>query len=296
MPKLPGPPSVTAAVQPAPSIGSLGSWFGSNCLLAPHVGRFLRGCNHVSIPFGGGMCELTEITARTVIVGDLHRHIINLAAVVKTQCAALQTLLRAVPAFHPDVLNAAQAACLARESAVAAWRPNAIDAGEALLWARDYFVCCWMARSSQAGTDKEFGSPLSVRWDAGGGDSVVRFRNAVESLEVWERIAARCSFVCMDFFEFIENVKDAVNHGIYCDPPFPGPGDKYRHKFGEPELRRMAARLDRFRNATIVIRFYDHPLVREMYPTQTWRWHRLGGGRTQANNTPPEVLITRRAS
>jgi DNA adenine methylase len=43
-----------------------------------------------------------------------------------------------------------------------------------------------------------------------------------------------------------------------------------------------------------VIRYYDHPLVRELYPEREWAWHHPEGGRTQANKAAPEVLLVNR--
>lgn len=44
-------------------------------------------------------------------------------------------------------------------------------------------------------------------------------------------------------------------------------------------------------NMRVVMRFHDHPLVRELYPEKNvWTWHRLAG-RDMHNKTTPEVLI-----
>jgi site-specific DNA-adenine methylase len=147
-----------------------------------------------------------------------------------------------------------------------------------------------MSRSATAGTDYEFRANLSVRWNNSGGDSAVRFRHATESLEAWGRVMRRCTFVCLDVFDFLDRVDDQPQHGLYLDPPFPGPGDRYKHSFGEGEHRGLATRLGKFRNCRVVCRFYDHPLVRELYPEGRWEWVRLTG-RTQANASAPEVLL-----
>lgn len=289
----------TVAPQPAtngkPGISALASWFGNNRTLAKHVGRFVRGAQWLGVPFAGGMPELAEVDVPTVLVSDLHRHVINLGRVVKTQRAALQLTLRNIPAFHPDVLSAAQGRCLAREIAGCQFRADNVDAGDALAWARDYFVCCWMARSAVAGTDGEFNAGMSVRWDGGGGDSATRFRNAIDALGAWETVLARCTFVCLDVFDFLDNVKDDPKHCLYLDPPWPDDGGSYKHKFDEAKQRLLAARLGAFARCRIVVRYGDHPLVRELYPETTWRWHHYNG-RRQSNRTKAEVLITRRAA
>ncbi len=275
----------------APKISAIAPWFGSNRLLAHRVGELLKGCRWVGVPFAGGMCELQHITANILAVNDLHRHVINLAEVIRDDRERLQQYLDALP-FHPDQLTDAQERCKAAEANGYLF-PAKEDTN--FRWAAAYFVCSWMSRSASAGKKDEFNGGLSVRWIPSGGDSVVRFRNATESLTEWQRIMRLCTFTAIDFFQFMRKVVDSPESGVYCDPPFPGPGDAYKFKFGEEELRRMAVVLDSFTTARVVVRFYDHPLIRELYPEDRWTWHHPVGGKTQTNEKAPEVLLVRNA-
>lgn len=270
---------------------ALAPWFGSNRLLAHRVGELLAGCEWVGVPFAGGMSELAHITARTLLVNDLHRGVINLAVTLADPKLGPKLIrqLRRVP-VDGDVLAAAQVRCQAR---MAVGRPHRDEMPD-LAFAGDYFVCAWMGRNGTAGTGREFNSGLSVRWDAGGGDSAVRFRSATESLTEWQAIMRRCTFTILDVFAFLDRCKDAPRHGLYLDPPFPGPGDDYKHKFTETDQRKLAARVAAFERTRVVVRFYDHPLIRELYPEREWTWHHPEGGRTQANKAAPEVLIVNR--
>jgi len=270
-------------------ITALAPWYGSNRILAKYAGRLLQCCKWVGLPFAGGMCELAHMNARTMLVSDLHRHVINLAMVVadqKKKAELIDHLNNRL--FHSDVLDRAQKRCLARER-----MPDVGLQIESTQWAVDYFVCCWMARNGTAGTTDEFKAGLSVRWDAGGGDSVVRFRNAAASLEAWHKIAQRCTFVCIDVFDFLDKVKDKPEHGLYLDAPWPTDGDHYKHTFTEAQQRRLADRLDQFQHCRLVIRYGDHPLILELYHEDKWKWNRLTG-RTVLNKPKQEVLITRR--
>lgn len=266
-------------------------WFGAARMIAEEVGLELAGCTWVGVPFAGGMSELAEIAARTLIVADLHGLVINLARCIADPVlkAELQRRLAALP-FHPAVLAAAQQACkeFFTESPQACFPLN----GEPCLQAAvDYFVCCWMGRSHKAGTVDEFNGGLSMRWNSNGGDSNVRYRSAIVSLDGWQQIMQRCSFHVLDAFEFLDNCDDEADRGIYCDPPFPGPGEKYRFKFTAADHRRLASKLNTFGKTRIVCRFYDHPLIRELYPVSRWTWRFLKGGRTQTNAEAPEVLL-----
>jgi DNA adenine methylase len=273
-------------------ITALAPWFGSNRTLAENVGRALAGCEWVGVPFAGGMSELLHIKARSLLVSDLHRRVLNLATVVADPVLnpRLRERLARLP-HHTDVLRVSQLRCIDRESST----DDSGLGGETtpdLDWACDYFVCCWWARNGTAGTQREFEAGLSVRWEAGGGDSALRVRNATKGIAIWQQVMQRCTFVCLDVFEFLDRVKDKAVHGLYLDPPFPGPGDKYRHRFTLADHRRLAGRLLELRACRVVCRFYDHPLVRELYPEDQWTWNRFTG-RKQTNEAGPEVLLIR---
>jgi DNA adenine methylase len=268
-------------------IATLAPWFGGNRMLAPTVGEELEGCSWVGVPFAGGMAELPWITARTILANDLHRHVINLARVVRDD-GLRQRLMRSLRrvAFHPDELAAAQQFC----RTVQPTEPP--DFGCAF----NYFLCCWLGRSGKAGIDDEFNGRPSVRWKSDGGDSMVRFQSAVRALVGFARTLRRCTFETMDAFDFLARCEDIGGHGLYCDPPFPGAGRRYRHSAGQTDAEertwhtRLRDQLARFGSVRVVCRFYDHPLIRELYPEAKWHWRRLKG-RTQANQEAPEVLL-----
>ncbi len=180
----------------------------------------------------------------------------------------------------------------AREATRAVKLSMATAASANLDWATDYFTCAWMARSETAGTKKEFAAPLATRWNAGGGDSNVRFRNAAKGMLEWRAILGRCSFSAIDAFAFLDKCKDAPGHGIYNDPPFPGPGISYKHGFNDDAHALLAARLLDFEKARVVCRFYDVEMIRDLYPEGPWTWYALRG-RKQTNNAAPEVLLVR---
>jgi site-specific DNA-adenine methylase len=261
--------------------------FGSNRMLAHQVGVELAGCQWVGIPFAGGMSELRYIDARTLNVNDRHDHLINLARVM--QDPKLGPLLyRRVRryAFHPLALLDAQAASI-RHAARATGYPadsNRLD------WAVAYFVVAWMTRHGAALTDAEFSAGISTRWNAAGGDSNKHYRSAIDGLQAWRKILQRANFTSLDWREFAMKCKDAPQHGVYLDPPWPDDGARYFHKFTEADHRSLAAFFAGFRQTRVVIRFGDHPLIRELYPEPGWTWTGLDG-RTQTNAAKSEVLI-----
>lgn len=273
-------------------ITALAPWFGSNRMLAHEVGKLLKGCSWVGVPFAGSMTELIYIDAPTLVVSDLHRHVINLARVAADPMLNrdLRGMLRKA-IFHPDELSRCQAVASRK------WDFNSFTDDMKVKVAYAYFVCSWMGRSGNCGTDKELTGKLPVRWTATGGDSCTRFRSAVDSLKAWQGVLRRASFVVQDVFEFLNNMKDRPGHGLYCDPPFPDAGDAYSCKFTEAQHRELSTILTCFKHVRIVCRFYDHPLIRRLYHDHEryWTWHHFTG-RKQSNASAPEVLLVRRNS
>jgi site-specific DNA-adenine methylase len=258
----------------------LAPWFGANRLLAPAVGEELAGSRWVGIPFAGGMSELCYLTAPTILVNDQHRLIMNLAWVLadKTLGPKLIRQLRRLP-FHPDILRGGQIASTTYEYCDVDFFKGVVEDERRLHAATWYFVACWMGRSGKSGIDDEFNGRLSTRWNANGGDSNTRYRSAVSSLLAWRKILQKCSFSVLDVFEFLDRCEDSAGHAIYCDPPFPKLGGRYKHKFSVEEHRLLAGKLLSYQNARVVCRFYDDPLIRDLYPEGK-----------QSNAEAPEVL------
>jgi len=273
-------------------ITALAPFFGSNRMLASRVGELLSGSSWVGVPFCGGMCELPYIEARTIVANDLHAEVTDLGRVVadpELGPALYRHVRRLV--FSRGTLKIAQERCITRRQNSAEdgffWTPQA-----RLAWAGDYFVTLWMAQSRLAGTDKEFEAPFSVRFTAGGGDSVVRFQSAAKALLEWRRVFRRVTFENRDAFEFLDDCYDRPGFSLYCDPPWPEDGDRYTHRFTDAHQRRLAAKLVSFQEARVVVRYGDHPLIHELYDKKHWTWLE-GTSRTQANSKKAEWLLVR---
>ncbi len=257
-------------------------WFGANTEHADKLGQLLDGCRFIGVPFAGGMSEVPFFTAKQILVNDLHRHIINLCwcVVDDSRRTWLAEWADKLP-YHPDVLAEAQ-------EVVRNWKwPNDEKNADVALW---YFVCVWMGRGGEAGTPNETKGALPIRWNANGGGSNRRYRTAIEALDEWGKAFKRCEFVCMDAFAFLDRFQDREEHGLFVDAPWPDEGDGYVHRFSESDQRRLAIALDSFKKARIIVRYGDHPLIRELY--DSWEWIPLES-RNQANVRKPEYLIRR---
>ncbi len=275
-------------------------WFGADTAVCEAVGKAMGDPAWACVLFAGGCSVLPYLKCRAGVANDLHRHLINAARVVANpeMCGKLVERLSAT-LFHPDELADAQTRCLDRQASmtqvgmfgegVASVSMNPVD------WAYDYLITGWMARSGLAGTDGEFRGSLPTRWNANGGGSNTRFRSIIASLDAWQKELARWEWECLDCFEMLGKIKDAPGKAIYADPPWPEQGDGYRHKFTENNQRRLARELSHYQHAKIVIRYGDHPLIRELYPAP--RWHIIEhASRDQANQSVPEILIVNAAN
>lgn len=292
----------------------ISSWFGSNRTLMEQPAKVMGKVDWLGVVFAGSMPEIPHFDARTMLVNDLHEDVIRLARVIQKHREALAEAI-AGALVHPTELEEAQFRLrVARDSSSEGGIFGAVPErdpynGDDIARARDYFVVSWMSRSATMGTDGELNGGLGLRWNAGGGDTATRFRNAASDLAAWEKCLAPCTFTVMDAFDFIAEAYRATaaaneaakkkgkerteQRGLYLDPPFPDAGDGYLHKFTEAMQRRLADRvLDLARlRVRVVMRFHDHPLVRELYPeNNVWKWHMLTG-RDMHNQTTPEVLI-----
>lgn len=276
-----------------PITTAIAPWYGCNRMLAEAVGEELAGCNWVGVRFAGGMPELKHINASTIVVNDLHWKVINLAETIADPKLGPQ-FYRWVrrKAFHEATLAHAQIYLQELD------KPEIVPDLDA---ARHYFVAVWMNRSAVAGTKRELKGNLPIRWDAGGGDSNKRYRSAVRSILAFKRILERCNFSMLDAFDFLDNVKDLPGHGLYDDTPFPVAGGQYEFNCGDTPAEQRAWHtrnrdaLLPFEFVKIVCRFYDHPLIRELYDEERWHWRFLDG-RDQHNSAKREVLLIRRNS
>lgn len=248
-------------------------------------GEMLAGCKWIGIPFAGGMPELLHMKASTIVVNDLHRHVINAARVVADEELSKKMIeqLNGLP-FHPDVLSDAQCVCQN-------FTPSPMEI-PSLPLAVAYFVSQWMGRSGNGGKKKEFSGKLPVRTNGNGGDSNRRFRSAVEAITDFHVAMRCCNFTCCDAFEFFDqHCRDDPSNGLYIDAPWPGAGGEYLHRVDDETFHcRIRDRLLQFALSPIVVRYGEHELIRDLY-SDAGQWEITEvSGRTQHGKNP-ELFI-----
>lgn len=263
-----------------PMIRALVPYFGSNRMSASLVGNHFQGIKWLGIVFSGSLSEIVYLQhVRTIVCNDRNRALINLCNVIRHPVHGpvfIRYVRRLI--LHPDIIAEARNHLMF----------DTIHGDCDIKHATSYYVMAWMTRSGALGTRSELKAPQSIRWEAAGGDSAVRFRSACQSLLQWRRYMQWCTFVCMDYKAFLDKCKDTVETGIYCDPPFPGEGDSYKHNIDSHVALRD--RLNKFTNARILVRYYKNPEIEELY--HGWSYKEVVA-KNQSNDEKTEVYYSR---
>ena len=78
-----------------------------------------------------------------------------------------------------------------------------------------------------------------------------------------------CSSDLRDGMDIIANVPDVRGVALYLDPPYLVKGSEYKHDFSSDDHGKLAALLQRFKTARVVVSYYEHPRLAELYPGWT---------------------------
>lgn len=255
------------------------SYFGSDSEVAPHLAAMLDHCKHVTIPFVGGAAILPHLKARAIVANDLNDLAINFYRVVSGwygEAMKQQVVDRCKHTLsHPSDQEIAE-------------RTIELNLSDHVEKAWAYWAMCWIGRKGKGGT-KHLGGMPSVRRTANGGTNASRIRAAAGDLDEWSNQFERCEWESGCFRELIPKVADRVDCGVYCDPPWVEAGRNYLHPFTSQDHVDLHELLCRFKEATVVVRYGDGPLVRELYSD----WAIIeASSRTQAGTKTGEIWIT----
>ena len=247
-------------------IKALAPWFGAKRNLAPRIVELLGPHSVYWEPFCGSMAVLmVKPTCRMETVNDLHGDLINLARVIqdRQQSCALYRRLRRV-LMHEDLMAEA------KEHMADSFEPGV----ERAYW---YFLDAWVGRNGISGTTA-YNAHFCRRFTGKGGAPTVRLISAVKSIPAWRRRLARVCIMNTDAFEILERIDDASGAALYVDPPYLIKNGKYKHDFSPEDHERLAVLLHRFQKARVVLSYYDHPKLAELYPN--WTQHKIEVSKT----------------
>ena len=101
------------------------------------------------------------------------------------------------------------------------------------------------------------------------------YRTAIHEIPWARKRLKNVQIECKDF-RYVIDTYDSPECLMYCDPPFVGSERYYTPPFTEEDHRSLAGLLQDV-TAKVVLSYYDHPLVRELYPPDTWVYNtRMG--------------------
>lgn len=241
---------------------AIAPWFGSKRIMAPQIVAELGPHKAYWEPFCGSMAVLlAKPKSRLETVNDLHGDLINLARVVRDRDMAKDLYTRARLVFCSDEeLNSANDVIRRTEA------PENPDVARALA----YLVTSWQGRNGECGlSHSDRSKSLCVRWTNNGGAPGTRWHAAVRSIGVWHRRLKAVTVLRRDGFEILGKLADEADGAVYLDPPYLVKSDKYVHDFADADHQRLADLARRFKHARVVVSYYDHPRLADLYPGWT---------------------------
>jgi DNA adenine methylase len=241
-----------------PAIGAVAPWYGGKRTLAPKIVEQLGKHRNYWEPFCGSCAVLFSKDRVTYeCVNDLHADLINLARVLKDRAAAL-ALYEMVRGclFHEGLLPAAREYLTTTEVV-----EGALDVRRAF----EYLVFSWMGLNGVSGTPMNRTGTFAVRYSGRGGNGATRWGSVVASLPDWHDRLLGVQILQRDGFKLLERVEDEDGTAIYCDPPYIDKGSRYVHDFAAEDHQRLAGLLGRFKKARVVVSYYAHPWLSQLY-------------------------------
>jgi len=253
------------------------SWFGSDSQHREHIARYFDHCDSVTVGMVGGASIIPCMKAPRLVCNDKCDLAYNFYRCVSDPVHFAYLVNRCRDTLnHPAELR--QAMVILRNQS--AYRR------EELAWA--FWAACWLGRKGAGGTEN-MGGTVSVRWTPGGANAS-RIITVADGLYAWRDHFKRCDFTNLCFRQLLPKVPDRLGCGLYLDPPWVEAGLSYLHTFDEKDHRDLADLVQTYVETTVLLRYRDHPLLRELYPFDMWTWVSLES-RTQANTQGGEVWI-----
>lgn len=284
-----------------PKITAIAPWFGGKRTLAPVIVQELGPHKAYWEPFCGGISIVfAKERCRQEVLNDAHGDLTNLAIVVSSpRCVELYE--RASRTLYSEGLyDACLATIQAPEETFANDPQRVTDAHLERAYA--YLVLSWMGRNGAAGTAR-INYVFTLRYTNNGGDSATRWKQVAASIPDWHARLSGVVITRRDGIALTEKIEDTEGCAIYCDPPYIEEGDAYAHAFASSggmfgdDHQRLADALRAKRRARVVVSYYDHPRLPELYPGWTIRRVTMNKALAAQNkrgvvrSTAPEVLL-----
>jgi len=108
--------------------------------------------------------------------------------------------------------------------------------------------------------------------DRQGIKEITRYRNTLRRLSSIGEFFRNTLIERLDFRQCISMYGKKINCVLFIDPPYVGTEHYYSHSgFSQFDHIFLAHQLAQCR-AKVVCTYYDHPLIRDLYPESHWQW------------------------
>jgi DNA adenine methylase len=257
--------SISPGASSEMKVTAIAPWFGGKRNLAPKIIELLGPHRAYWEPFCGSCAVLLAKEPSSMeTVNDLHGDLINLARVLQNEETALELYGRLNRTLMcEDLFLSAAQRCKDRGYHEPAGEPDCARA-------YDFFLASWLGRNGCSGI-LSYNWTYCVRYTSNGGQSAKRWQSAIESVPAWYRRLQNVTILNRNGFEILERIEDKPGTVIYCDPPYLEKNAKYIHDFRNEDHERLAGLLRHFQKTRVVLSYYEHPRLQELYPNWTMR-------------------------
>lgn len=255
---------------PQRRVTSIAPWTGSKGRMAQLIVRELGDHDAYYEPCCGGCSVLlAKDVSRVEIINDLSPDLVNLVAVLASAMQPVFAERLSSHVFCEASQRASRLALMTEPFEIEDERQLAFDKVTIAQVDRAVhaFIVWWMGCGGDAGKPPRT-IRCSFRSTTTGGTAAQRFLTALSSISwINARLrAAPTSIYCRDAHALIDSIPDQDGAVVYLDPPYIKEGGQYA--YDEVDHARLAAQLRRFRRTRVVVSYYEHPSLRQLY--QGW--------------------------
>lgn len=242
-------------------LSAIAPWFGSKRTLAPEIVKHFGPHDTYYEPFCGSCAVLfAKPPSRLEVASDKHSDVINLLKCLREekQARAIWEFVERMPVSETMFAEASERMKSPIEDEYYCDQFRAID----------FLVVSWQGPSGLAGTKNK--PRFAKRNTASGGSTAARWRNVGQSIPAWHERLRNVEFRNMDAFEIIEDIPDREGVLVYIDSPYADgsrKGGEYVFDFEPEQHRQLAAMLQRFQYAQVIVSYYACQEIDELYPT-----------------------------
>lgn len=258
-------------MKPSMPIKCIAPWAGGKRRLAKRIVELLGDHTHYAEVFVGG-CSILPAKPRCEIevVNDANADLVNVLRCVQDKSDDVSLLLTIVDFSREGF-----------ESALAMLKSHTTGYHTPMHKAAMQLAVWWMGANGFAGTTKD--GWFAQRHTETGGDPAVRWANFKASLPALSERLRNVEVTNAGYCKFLDMIDDKSGTAIYCDPPYLEKSLTYTHDFDGFDHAILAARLNEYQKARVVVSYYDHPALVGLYPSNRWRRVYVGVSKSSAS-------------